>query len=420
MARNVHRMSDARPAKSAGYLARTRPVVPPIYQSATFYLDDLAYKDIQEGGLREHWYSRFANPTVDAAAAEIAALEGAEAALMTSSGMAAIATTLLTLLTTDRPRGQSASAQPGHIATARDDSQPLSAPARPRRIVAARQVYGDTRDLLVRDLPALGVEVVMVDATDIGAWAEAIADAPTAIVYAETLSNPQLDLTDLPTLATLAHAADAKLVVDNTFATPYTVNPVQHGADVVVHSATKFLSGHSDVIAGVVLGNADTVTEVQKRVITFGGCLDPHAAFLVWRGIQTFALRLERSCATASRLAARLAANPEVVSVRYPSGDIADRVMRPERRGAMVAFTVRGGDSRALAVMRRLTVASEATSLGGVETLVSTPFNSSHFSLTPAERVAARIDDGMIRLSCGIEDPEALIADVEDALAATV
>jgi cystathionine beta-lyase/cystathionine gamma-synthase len=382
------RMSDARPAKSAGYLARTRPVVPPIYQSATFYLDDLAYKDIQEGGLREHWYSRFANPTVDAAAAEIAALEGAEAALMTSSGMAAIATTLVTLL--------------------------------PGRIVAGRQVYGDTRDLLVRDLPALGVDVVMVDATDIGAWAEAIADAPTAIVYAETLSNPQLDLTDLPSLAELAHAAGAKLVVDNTFATPYTVNPLRHGADVVVHSATKFLNGHSDVIAGVVLGNADTVTEVQKRVITFGGCLDPHAAFLVWRGIQTFSLRLERSCATAAALAARLAANPEVVSVRYPSGDIAARVMHSDRRGAMVAFTVRGGDSRALAVMRRLTVASEATSHGGVETHVSTPINSSHFSLTPAERAAARIDDGMIRLSCGIEDPDALIADVETALAATV
>jgi cystathionine beta-lyase/cystathionine gamma-synthase len=386
-------MSDSRPSKAAGYLARTRPVVQPIYQSATFYLDDLAYKDIQEGGLREHWYSRFANPTVDAAAAEIAELEGAEAALMTSSGMAAIATTLLTLL--------------------------------PGRVVAARQVYGDTRDLLVRDLPALGFDVAMVDATDLDALAAAIAAAPTAVVYAETLSNPQLDLTDLAALAELAHAAGAKLVVDNTFATPYTVNPLRHGADVVVHSATKFLSGHSDVIAGVVLGDAETVTEVQKRVITFGGCLDPHAAFLVWRGIQTFELRLARSCATAAELADRLAVHPEVVSVRYPGRPdysrraVADRLMRPGRHGAMVAFTARGGDSRALAVMRRLTVASEATSLGGVETLVSTPFNSSHFSLTPAERVAARIDDGMIRLSCGIEDPAALVADVEQALATT-
>jgi cystathionine beta-lyase/cystathionine gamma-synthase len=367
-----------RPAKSAAYVARTRPVVPPIYQSATFYLDDVVYKDIQgNDGLTEHWYSRFANPTVDAAAAEIAELEGAEAALMTASGMAAIATTLLTLL------------QSG------------------RRIVSARQVYGDTRDLLLRDLPALGFDVTMVDAADLDEWAAAIAQAPTAIVYAETLSNPQLELTDLAAVADLAHKAGAKLVVDNTFATPYAVNPLSDGADVVVHSATKFLSGHSDVIAGAVAADRETVTELQRRVITFGGCLDPHAAFLVWRGLQTFDVRLERSSATARRLAERLGENPEVVSVRYPGF------------GAMVAITVRGGNQRALAMMRRLTVASEATSLGGVETLVSTPFNSSHFSLSEAELAAARIDAGMLRLSCGIEDAATLIADLEGALAET-
>ncbi|SMD21715.1 trans-sulfuration enzyme family protein [Kibdelosporangium aridum] len=367
-----------RPAKSAGYVARTRPVVPPIYQSATFYLDDIAYKDIQgNGGLSEHWYSRFANPTVDAAAAEIAELEGAEAALMTASGMAAIATTLMTLL------------QGG------------------RRVVSARQVYGDTRDLLVRDLPALGFDVTMVDAADLSEWRSAIAAAPTTIVYAETLSNPQLELTDLAAVAELAHQAGAKMVVDNTFATPYTVNPLRLGADIVVHSATKFLSGHSDVIAGAVVADRETVTEIQRRVITFGGCLDAHAAFLVWRGLQTFDVRMERAQATARALADRLRGNAEVVSVRYPGN------------GAMVAFTVRGGNDRALAVMRRLTVASEATSLGGVETLVSTPFNSSHFSLSAEELAAARIDAGMLRFSCGIENAEALIADVEQALATT-
>jgi cystathionine beta-lyase/cystathionine gamma-synthase len=364
-----------RPEKSAGYVARTRPVVPPIYQSATFYLDDIAYKDIQEnGGLAEHWYSRFANPTVDAAAAEIAELEGAEAALMTSSGMAAIATTLVTLL------------QGG------------------RRIVAARQVYGDTRDLLLRDLPALGFDVVMVDAADLDAWASEIAAAPTTIVYAETISNPQLEVTDLGALASLARDAGAKLVVDNTFATPYTMKPLQRGADIVVHSATKFLSGHSDVIAGAVVSDQATVTEIQRRMITFGGCLDPHAAFLVWRGLQTFDVRMERAQATARKLAARLEGNPGIESVRYPGS------------GAMVAFTVKGGSTSALAVMRQLTVGSEATSLGGVETLVSTPFNSSHFSLSAEELAAARIDPGMIRFSCGLEDAEALVADVEQAL----
>jgi len=389
---------SGRAAKSADYVARTRPVVPPIYQSATFFLDDMVYKDIQEaGGLTEHWYSRFANPTVDAAAAEIAELEGAEAAMMTSSGMAAIATTLLTLLQGDR-----------------------------RRVVAARQVYGDTRDLLVRDLPALGIAVTMVDAIDLDAWAAAITAAPTAVVYAEALSNPQLDLTDLAAIADLAHAAGAKLVVDSTFATPYTINPLSVGADVVVHSATKFLSGHSDVIAGVVVGDRETVTEIQRRMITFGGCLDPHAAYLVWRGLQTFDVRLARASETALALAQRLESHPEVTAVRYPGlpgyawRETAEKLMRPGRGGAMVAFTVRGGNSRALAVMRRLTIASEATSLGGVETLVSAPFNSSHFSLSEEELAANRIEPGMLRFSCGIEDAETLITDVERALDGTV
>lgn len=374
-----------RAEKSAGYVARTRPVVPPIYQSATFFLDDAAYRDIQEhGGLTEHWYSRFANPTVDATAAEVAELEGAESALMTASGMAAIATTLLTLL------------------------------QRGRKIVAARQVYGDTRDLLVRDLPALGINVTMVDSADLGAWEAAITD-DTAVVYAETLSNPQLELTDIPALARLKK--NAALVIDNTFATPYAVNPLSLGADVVVHSATKFLAGHSDVIAGVVVSDAETITEIQRRMITFGGCLDPHAAFLVWRGLQTFDVRLERACATARLLGERLRGHPEVEAVRYPADGTG--VMKPGRTGAMVTVTVRGGSSRALEVMRRLTVASEATSLGGVETLVSAPFNSSHFSLTPEELAAARIDPGMLRFSCGLENAEELVADVERALKET-
>lgn len=368
-----------RPARSAGYVARTRPVVPPIYQSATFYLDDGAYQDIQANdGLGEHWYSRFGNPTVDAAAAEIAELEGAEAAVMAASGMAAIATTLMTLL----QRG-------------------------PRRIVAARQVYGDTRDLFVRDLPALGFDVTMVDAADVGAWRSAIGTAPTAIVYAETLSNPQLELTDTATVAALAHEAGARMVVDNTFATPYTVNPLSLGADVVVHSATKFLSGHSDVIAGAIAADRATVTEIRRRIITFGGCLDAHAAFLVWRGLQTFDVRMERAQSTARALADRLQGNAHVESVRYPG------------KGAMVTFVVHGGNDRALAVLRQLTVASEATSLGGVETLVSAPFNSSHFSLSAGELAAARIDAGMLRFSCGVENAEVLITDVEHALKAT-
>jgi cystathionine beta-lyase/cystathionine gamma-synthase len=287
-------------------------------------------------------------------------------------------------------------------------------------------VYGDTRDLLARDLPAWGLDVVQVDAMDIGAWRTAVGQGRTRVVYVETLANPQLDLADLPALAHLAHEAGAVLVVDNTFATPYNVQPLSLGADVVVHSATKYLNGHSDAIAGVVLGPVAVVREVQRRVITLGTCLDPHAAYLVWRGLQTFDLRLARCNATARELAAVLAARDDVAGVRHPSlpgyerADVAERVLRRDqdvlRTGGMVTFVVSGGDERALAVMRHLEVASEATSLGGVETLVSTPFNSSHFSLTPEERSASRIDDGMIRVSCGVEPTHLLIEDFTRAL----
>src|SRR4051812_25044028 len=177
-------MTSGRPAKSARFSPRTRPVVPPIHQSVTYFLDEESYKDVQAGGLDEVWYGRFRNPTVDVAAEEVARLEGAEAAFMASSGMGAIATTLLTVL------------------GAGD------------RVVAARQVYGDTRDLLVRDLPAWGFEVVRVDAADLDAWRTAVAAGPTRLMYVETLANPQLELADLPGLAAIAHEAGALLVVD--------------------------------------------------------------------------------------------------------------------------------------------------------------------------------------------------------------
>src|SRR3954466_6563964 len=208
---------------------------------------------------------------------------------MTSSGMAAIATTLLTLV------------------RAGD------------RVVAARQVYGDTPDLLVRDLPGWGIDVVQVDAADLDAWADAVAGGPTTVVYAETLANPQLELTDVAGGAAIAREAGARLVVDNTFATPYLVKPLSLGADVVVHSATKFLNGHSDVIAGAVVGAVDLVREVQRRVVTLGTCLDAHAAYQVWRGLQTFEVRMTRQCASAAAVAEGLRGSPEVVDVRYPA-----------------------------------------------------------------------------------------------------
>jgi cystathionine beta-lyase/cystathionine gamma-synthase len=378
------------------YTSRTFPVVPPIYQSTTFELDDAAYEDIQgTGGLHETWYSRFSNPTVQAAADTVAAHAGARHGMMTSSGMAAIATTLVTLL-----RGGDT-------------------------LVASKQVYGDTNDLIERDLPRFGIEVIRIDAWDSEAWRDAIETHRPTVVYGETLSNPQLRLMDIPTVAEAAHAVGAKLVVDNTFATPFCTRPLSIGADVTIDSATKFLSGHSDVIAGVVCtDDTELLEEIQRRMITFGGSLDPHAGYLVWRGLQTFEVRLREACRTARGLAETLVDETGVLGVVYPGRDdhpdaasVAPRVM-PEARGAMVTLVLDGGDERALEVIRNLRVATEATSLGGVETLASLPFNSSHFNMSSEERLAAGILPGMLRLSVGLEGEDRIREDVRQAMKA--
>lgn len=374
-------------------LSRTEPVVPPIYQSTTFRLDDQSYEDIiATGGLNETWYSRFTNPTVAHAAEMVRRLDGGGDAFMTSSGMGAIATTLLTLLRTGD------------------------------RIVVARELYGDTRDLFVRDLPALGIEIDFVNVADIDGWATALSTGPVEVAYAEAMSNPQLRLLDIPTVAELAHAAGATLVVDATFASPFCVQPLSLGADIVVHSATKFLSGHSDVIAGVVVADEDTITEVQKRVISFGTSLDPHAAFLVSRGLKTFGVRLARQCDTAGKIAGWLADHEGITSVSYPGlsdhpdHDVAERTWQKDARGAMVTCVLTGGNEAAGRMMRSLRVITEATSLGGVESLASAPHNSSQFSYSAEELRLAGIEAGMVRLSIGLEDPEALISDLERAL----
>lgn len=377
------------------HTSRTFPVVPPIYQTTTFELDDTSYADIQgTGGLHETWYSRFNNPTVDAAGAEVARLHGAAHSLMTASGMAAIATTLVTLLRSGDT------------------------------ILASKQVYGDTDDLLQRDLPALGITVVRVDAFDTDAWRRAAAEHHPTVLYGETLSNPQLRLMDIPAVAEIARAAGARLVVDNTFATPFCTRPLTLGADVVVESATKFLAGHSDVVAGAVTtDDGELVEEIQRRLITFGGCMDPHAAFLVWRGMRTFGVRLAEACRSAEAIAAKMSDEPDIEHVRYPgrldhpdTGEVSDTVM-PAAKGAMLSLVFAGGDEQVLQVLRRLRVGVEATSLGGVETLASVPFNSSHFNMTPQQRLEAGIPPGLLRLSIGLEGADVLVEDLRQAIA---
>jgi cystathionine beta-lyase/cystathionine gamma-synthase len=380
------------PAGGEQSQVRSTPLVPPLHRSVTYHLDDQTYADIERGGLSEYWYSRYANPTNDLVATEIARLEGAERGYLTASGMAAISTALLTLL------------------GAGD------------RLVAARQLYGDTRDLLVDDLARWGIEVVFVDVRDLAAWAAAISEKPTAAVYVETFANPTLLPANLPAIAALAHEAGALLLVDNTFATPYVVQPLSMGADVVLHSATKFLNGHSDVTAGVVLGGSAIVHRVHRQLIRLGGCLDPGAAAALWRGLQTFEIRMERATSTAASLAMALRERADICRVIHPSvpgfedADVAARISITGRFPALVAIVLQGGDERASAVLRELTVACEATSLGDVRTLVSTPFNSSHLGFSPAELRLAGIDPGTIRISCGLEPAAALVADVARAM----
>jgi cystathionine beta-lyase/cystathionine gamma-synthase len=268
--------------------------------------------------------------------------------------------------------------------------------------------------------------VVRVDGFDLDAWRRAVAEYDPDVLYGETLSNPALRLMDIPKVDRLAREAGATLVVDNTFATPHCVRPLTLGADVVVESATKFLAGHSDVVAGVVTADHVSLLEdIQRRMITLGGCLDPHPAFLVWRGMQTLRIRLIEECRTAAAIAAAMADDQDVERVLYPgrpdhpdAGEVTDAVM-PGGPGAMVALVLSGGDERAFADIRRLRVPVEATSLGGVESLASLPFNSSHFNMTGAERLEAGIPPGLLRLSVGVEGAEALIEDLRQALAAT-
>ena len=362
----------------------------PLFQSVTYDLDSRAYADIKRsGGDDTWWYTRLRNPTIEAVAGKLAHLEGADDAVLLSSGMAAIATTLLALL------------PPGG------------------RVVASRDLYGDVFTLLSRELPRHGRTAAFVAIDDLGGWERELS-AGADLIYVETLSNPMLRVADLDALADLAHRSGALAVADATFTPPTELRAVEHGFDVVLHSATKYLNGHSDVVAGVVAGRAAPMETVRAQASILGGCIDPHAAWLLERGLKTLAVRMERSRSTAARLSAALADHPEVEAVAHvslpdhPDTELAARLLNGGC--ALLSFRVRGGDARALSLLGCLTIIREATSLGGVETLASAPFNTSHLGLTPDQRAAAGILPGTIRLSVGIEDADDLRADLEGAL----
>lgn len=362
----------------------------PIFQSSTFAFptDDPRTWDgeVPEG---TYIYSRNANPTVRAVEDKLASLEGGEEALAFSSGMGAISTALLSFL----EKGD--------------------------RVVSMQDLYGGTYNLLKNEMPRLGIDVKFVPTTSAEELCAAI-DKRTKVVYLESPTNPLLKLIDIKETCRLAHKKGCKVLIDNTFATPILQRPISLGADVVLHSATKYLNGHSDVIAGFVVGSKADMALVHPKRKLFGAIMDPLPAYLVGRGMKTLDLRVRRHDANAMVVAEFLESHPNVTKCLYPGlrshpdHELAKRQM--DGFGGMVSFEVKGGRKAAEKAIKRFQVISMAASLGGVESLASMPVNTSHIAFSKEERDKLGIGDGMIRLSVGIEDAEDLCQDLDGAL----
>lgn len=374
------------------------PIATPIYPSSTFIYDDLEKLDAALGGAEGVFaYARYGNPTVQALETAVAALEEQEAAIAVGSGMAAVNLVIL------------ANVEAGD------------------QIVASHDLYGQTITLLNAVYHQLNVQTTFVDILDLAAVEQALAtgNGRVRLVLCEAISNPLLRVADIPALAELAHRYGAKLVVDSTFATPYLIRPGTLGADYVVHSATKYLGGHGDVMAGVVATSADRRWELNEMNKTIGSLLGPFEAWLVLRGLKTLPLRMQRQCDNAAIVARWLSEHPRVSRVYYPGLEThpnyatARRLYPDGRYGAMVAFEIRDGTrERVFQFLRTLRMIVPATTLGDVYTEVLYPIMASHRNVPPEQRQIMGITEGLIRLSVGIEDPEDIIADLEHALAA--
>ncbi len=366
------------------------PIATPVVFSATFAFPSLeAMEREQRKGPRSAYYARVGNPTVAAAERRVADLEGTESALLFSSGMAATSSMFLALMS----RGD--------------------------RIVALRECYGGTLELLEFGREHFGWQVSLVGAEEAAAWSAAIQPG-TRIFHVESPTNPTLRLVDLRQAAALAHDRGAILTVDNTFASPVNQNPLALGADLVMHSATKYLGGHSDLLAGTVAGAAALLERVWKVRKIVGGVLDPLSASHLERSMKTLPLRVAASGKSALALAVALERHPAVERVNYPGlpshpqHDLARRQMHGF--GGMLSLVVRGGGDAARAVVESLRVFSHGPSLGSVESLAALPAFTSHAQLTPEERARAGIAEGLVRLSVGLEDEADLWADLEQAL----
>ncbi len=359
-------------------------VVLPVFQSSTFeYGGGERYDDVR--------YLRLNNsPNHEVLHRKLAAIEGGQAALVTASGMAAISTTLLAVL------------RPGD------------------HVLADRTLYGGTHDLITGMLARWGVEHTFVDGGDPEAWAEAVRPQTRAF-YVEALSNPLLQMPDLPAVARFARERGLVSLIDATFATPVLLRPLSLGFDLVLHSATKYLNGHSDIVAGAVVGSADQIETVRHTLNLLGGSLDPHACFLLHRGLKTLGVRVRQQSATALAVAQALHQHAAVAAVHYPGLPGHPQHARAQALlrggfGGMLSMELAGGVQAADRFTRALRLPVDAPSLGGPESLVTRPAQTSHVGLDPQVRRGLGIGDGLVRLSVGLEDAEDLIADLRRAL----
>lgn len=361
--------------------AGSEPLSPPLVLASAHKFRDLDALLAASRGEKDPWsfYRRYGHPNGRLLEEAMAALEGSQDALACASGMTAVSCLLSTLT------------------------------GRGERVVAARDLYGGTLAYLHDHLPRLGVEVVLADLDEIPA---AVARG-AALVLLETISNPLVRVAPLERAAAAARRARAKLVVDNTFATPFLCRPIEWGADVVFHSATKFLNGHGDATGGVVCGSRDVVQALRKQSIVAGGAIGPLDAWLTLRGLKTLGLRIARASENAERAARFLARHRKVLRVNYPRPT---KYLDP-RRGAMLSFEIRGGLRASARFVRACRLIELVPSLGDVSTTSSHPARSSHAYLPRAEREAMGITDGLIRISTGIEDVEDIIEDLRQALA---
>jgi methionine-gamma-lyase len=370
----------------------SKALEPPIVLASAYAFDSADDAAAQFDGRAEgHIYTRWSNPTVRALEEKIAALEGAEASVAFASGMAAIAASLESFLVTGD------------------------------HLIASASLYAEAARLMRERLPRFGIETSFVDTTDLAAVRAALRDR-TRVIYVETPANPTLAISDLAALAQIAHDAGARLVVDGTFATPFHQRPLDFGADVVLHSATKAISGHGDTIGGVASGKTDVMQTLRHTgVRTAGAPMSPLTAMLIARGAKTLCLRMERASATAAWLADKLASDPRIDAVHYPGltshpqHALASRQMQ-RGFGAMIAFEAKGGLEAGKRCYDRLTLITRAVSLGDVRSLITHPASTTSHSMPRADRLRAGITDGLMRVSVGIEDRDDLWNDLDAAL----